>query len=302
MSDVKNPDQSIFQALLKLVNGEPPKPAPIKKLPPVLTPGQKIYEKTMTPEFKALEATVDAKAKEKWGVFPKHWLITRYDNPRDRSQRSYAIVYDYIIEASKANDLDPHFLHSVALGEGLMQYIDNQQKIGAGANDRESNVIDSYQAAGLDNLGGDLSELKGYLDDQYFKYIKPKTRRQLNELGEEVLPAIIFGVDTAIFAVSAMLKKCHLAAKILIGNSDAEQVSATLDQEYFIAYALFNNPKKSLPDINALGVKQYTRKYDIPMTDDELKKKARTDQTNIRFNCLVRMATCQRMKYLELYK
>lgn len=302
MSDAKNPDQSIFQALSNFFNGEPPKPEPVKKLPDVPTPGLMIYEKTMTPEFKAHEATVDAKAKEKWGVNPKHWLVTRYDNPREKPKRSYAVVYDWMIQAAKRNDIDPNFLHTVAMGEGLMQYLDAKQNIEVGAEDRDSHRIDTFQILGLDNLGDNYKTLKGYLDDQYFKYIEPKTKRQPNEKRQMVLAAYISGIDAGIFALSAMLQKCHLAAKSVIASVNGPSKNATLDQEYFITYALFNNPVIAVPDVKQLGVNTYTRKYDLKMSEKTLKAKEGDDQTNVRFNCLIRMSSYQRMKDLGVYE
>jgi len=300
MSDVKNPDQSIFQALLKLVNGEPPKPAPIKKLPPVLTPGQKIYEKTMTPEFKALEATVDVKAKEKWGVPPMHWLVTRYDNTRDRPQRSYAVFYDYVLQASKQLGLDPNYLHTIIVGEGVMNYLDEKQKSGAGALDRESNVIDSYQKAGLDNIGKYKNNLKGYLDDRYLQFIVPYASPSYNEMGEQVLPAYIHGLDTLVFAASAYIKKCYDAAKTFLEQENESSSAKNEDVLYFIAYAFFNNASVAIDDIRKLGVKVYTRKYDKSLTDAQFKVRLK-DTSNIRFNTLVRMSTFERMKLLEVY-
>jgi hypothetical protein len=302
MSSTENSDQSIFQAFLDLFNGEPPKPEPVKKLSPIPTPGQMIYEKTMTSEFKAHEATIDAKAKEKWGVNPKHWLVTRYDNPRDKPKRSYAVVYDWVIQAAKRNDLDPHFLHTVAMGEGLMQYLDAKQNLEAGAEDRSSHRIDTFQILGLDNIGETYMTLNGYLDDKYFQYIEPKTKRQPNEKHKMVLAAYISGIDAGIFALSATLQKCHLAAKSVIASVNEQGKSATLDQEYFITYALFNNPVYALPDIKRLGVNVYTRKYDIKMSENALKAKEGDDQTNIRFNCLIRMSSYQRMKDLGVYE
>lgn len=302
MSSAKNPDQSIFQAFLDLFNGEPPKPEPVKKLSPIPTPGQMIYEKTMTPEFKAHEASIDAKAKEKWGVNPMHWLVTRYDNPRDRPKRSYAVVYDWFIQASKRNDLDPSFLHTVAMGEGLMQYLDAKQKMEVGAEDRLSHRIDTFQILGLDNIGEDYKTLNGYLDEQYFHHIEPKKMRQPNEQNEMVLAAYISGIDTGIFALSATLQKCHLAAKKVIASVNGSGPKVTLDQEYFITYALFNNPVIAVPDIKQLGVSMYTRKFDIKMSEKALKKKQEDDQDNVRFNCLIRMSSYQRMKDLGVYE
>jgi len=318
MSDAKNPDQSIFQALSKFFNGEPPKLERVKQLPSVTAPGKLIYERTMTPEFKSLEQSADAIAKEKWGVPAMHWLIARFDNPRERAKRSYCALYDYVLSASARNGIDPNFLHIVAMGEGLNDYImlkqgfdlERKGKIIKGlpeghcplATQREKNIVDSYGTAGLDDIGNLLGQLKGYLDPQYSSLIFPYDRDDgENEIGLPVRPAKMHGIDTVIFATSAYLQILTIELKEYLTTSGLAYVINEPDKFYFLLYAFFNGPDFAKSDIKKMGVEQYTRKHSTNKSEDEVRDQMERSQKRVRFNSVVRMCAFERMKLLNIY-
>lgn len=318
MSNDKNPDQSIFQAFLGFFNGEPPKPEPVKKLPPVSPPGKLIYEKTMTPEFKALEQKADAIAKEKWGVPAMHWLIARFDNTRDRAERSYCALYDYVLSASARNGVDPNFLHIVAMGEGLNDYIMLKQGFDLKrkgiiikglpkghcplVTQRDRNIVDSYGTAGLDDIGNLLGRLKGYLDPQYSSLIFPYDRGDgENERGQPIRPAKIHGIDTVIFATSAYLQLLIIELKEYLTTSGLAHVINEPDKFYFLLYAFFNGPDIAKSDIKKMGIEEYTKKHTTDKSEAEVRDHMEKSQKRVRFNSVVRMCAFERMKVLNIY-
>lgn len=295
--------QSLFVTAASALNSSNPNGSgKVNNLPELPVVGMRIYNKTMSAEFKKIEETVDTKARAKWGVPPMHWLITRYEGERWITQHSYSVFYEYVIQAAQRNQLSPEFLHTVIMGEGMMKYCDNGQKNDILATDRELNVIDSYGKAGLDNLGKEKEGLRGYLDDAYFQYIKPYPKPGLNEIKQLVLPAFIYGIDSVVFIVSAYLQKCRDAAKIYLKSINEVAASQNQDVVEFVTYAFFNNPKVAISDIESLGVAKYVRKHESNESDDVLRAQLKESQKYVRINCLVRMATTERMRLLKVYK
>jgi hypothetical protein len=296
-------NQSLFALVLNKIGGPPPSSfGRVYDLPKIQRIGMRIYNKTMTSDFRQVEQNVDAKARAKWGVPPMHWLITRYEGERWVNQQTYSVFYEYVLSAARKNQLSPEFLHTVIMGEGMMKYCDDGQKNDIPATDRALNVIDSYGKAGLDNLGKESEGLRGYLDEEYFQHIKPYPKPGLNEIKQLVLPAFIYGIDSVVFIVSAYLQKCRDAAKIYLKSINEIAASENEDVVEFVTYAFFNNPKVAVSDIESLGIARYVRKHESNESDEVLKAQVKESQKYVRMNCLVRMATTERMRLLKVYK
>lgn len=109
---------------------------------------------------------------------------------------------------------------------------------------------------------------------------------------EPITPARIAGFDSAIELVAATLDKSR---KDILSYAKKEGVS--IDEESqkdiveFLTYANFNRPSTARDAVNNLD--SYTQKYQY---------KERNDQTNVRFNTMLRMSTSQMIKELGVYE
>jgi len=227
-------------------------------------------------------------AKEKWGVNPKSWYIPRKNGA---VSESYGKLYAAIEKSAQKHNLSPSFLQSVAMGEDVYGAVNTLVSAGI-AYDNANIKIDSYQYLGLDNIGKEAAELvkQGYLDKSILKDIE--AYNSVNEKNEPITPARIAGFDSAIELVAATLDK---------GRNDilsyAKKEGVSIDEESqkdiveFLTYANFNRPSTARDAVNNLD--SYTQKYQY---------KERNDQTNVRFNTMLRMSTSQMIKELGVYE
>ncbi|MEO1171352.1 MAG: hypothetical protein AAFX94_04770 [Myxococcota bacterium] len=122
---------------------------------PIAVRGRQVFN-----NFRALRnqvGTFQAEAQAEHGLPPRNWYIWR-----SPSMAPYAPIYGMIDDSARRHGLNPEFLHSVVMGEGLHGFIDAEREAG---NPYDPNIeIDAYQNLGLDEIG-DPAHVQRLIDE-----------------------------------------------------------------------------------------------------------------------------------------
>lgn len=258
-------------------------PPPSSTEPTVAQRGARIWNNFR----RADRDTHQAAAAEAFGL-PRNWHIYR-----SSSMSAYAPIYGMIEVSAERHGLRPEFLQAVIMGEGLSGFIDNQRELGASyAPDIE---IDGYQYLGTDEIG-DPAHLQalvdeGGLDSSVANRVTPYS--VVNELGENKTTARVRGYEAAIELVASEL---HRRRDQILGYANTQGVDLTTMPGYpgyaedFLTYAQYNNPSVARDAVNRPEV--YLRPWSGP---------ERTDERNVRYNTMVRLATADWYRRARVY-
>lgn len=273
-------------------------------------------------------------AQTKWGTEAFGWLISRdSDTSSDRDKRNsqgytYSWFYDLIIAAAQQNRHSPEFLHAVAMGEGMngiskdknnpnvkIYHAITKNQIKSGnlradqVSDRASTTLEqhnwyhSFNDCGLDRFAKNKNDLvkNGYLSKIFTTsaycsdIIEPPGKETKNERGEPVNPSWLYGLNTAIFCISAELQ--NRRNLVLHEYESLTKKSAALlsqDAIDYLTYIRYNageefTKNEAIPNFK----EKYFKKLTVNLDGNDQKAK---------HNAIRKLATADFLRILELYK
>ncbi|MEO1174601.1 MAG: hypothetical protein AAFX94_21500, partial [Myxococcota bacterium] len=145
-------------------------------------------------------------------------------------------IVDDLLRAANG-EVDPAFLYTVALGEGLVLQLNGWTSGLAGLEIPES--IDGFGVLGIDFFGAEVDELRsqGFLPEAFQEGTHYITRLAVNEKGESVLSAVIVAspdgesaLYNSLVAVKAVIRSREAQARRALGrdfHNDTERFFAT---------------------------------------------------------------------------
>lgn len=230
-----------------------------------------------------LKIKAQRSAEDKWGVKPMDWYIYR-----SKDMEAYSQVYEFIYNSAQIHKISPEFLHSVVMGEGLHLFLEDLRSNKTPYD--SMSIIDAYAFLGADEIGDNIDSLikNGYISTNHKSNIVPK--KVQNELNEIKTSAYIQGFETGIEVVAAELhQRCDWIKKYISDNKITVDLmdSDTID---YLTYATYNSMSVGVEA--AKNITHYMRKF---------QGTERTDQRNVRFNTLKRLATSDWYKIAKVY-
>lgn len=210
----------------------------------------------------------------RFGVLPKRWL--GYLQPPSGDSVAAAVL---AANEATGNRLDPAWLYTVAIGEGLNGYLDAK-------NAGEKPELDGFQYLGTDTFGTRAAQLRaqGYLPKDFVAGKDYGTEGNLNEHGEKVLSGTFKTLPGGLTALAAMLLKSQDEAMASAKEIWGPNVQLTPDEVRFWAYMDFNvGPGEKT------GVRSFMRHHP-PTWGDSRPGAERQDQVEARYNSILRVA------------
>jgi len=190
-------------------------------------------------------------------------------------------IINSIEKVSKDYDIPPEFLSTVAFGEGLGLYIDDEWYEDPDA------PLSGFSYLGLDWFGSQAGFLKkgSYLRKDFNEGEEYNAEESENELGEKVKSATFTKLEYGLEALAATLNYkidqfLKKARKLGYKRGDFNE-----DELNFWTYAFFNNPSVALHGLR--NRKGYFKKA---------KEKISSTTKSVRYNALVRAATTEFLK------
>jgi len=248
-----------------------------------MTIAEKVWNK-LAKITSAQKLEFQEKAKSKWGIDPMDWYIYRTS-----SMKPYSYIYECIYNSAISHSLSPEFIHAVVMGEGLNLLIENLRSTNTPFD--PDFVIDAYAYLGADEIGSSIDKLvkNGYIDISHKKNIVPNN--VVNELYQPKVSAFVSGFKTGIEIVVAELHARKDWIKNYISSNSLTADTSNSDTIDFLTYATYNNMSVGMEA--AKNISHYMRKF---------KGTERSDQTNVRFNTLKRLATADWYKNAKVYE
>lgn len=163
---------------------------------------------------------------------------------------------EIITNASKDLDIDPTFLMSTALAEGLDRYqffeTGDKAKDSARKMKLAENKIDGHLTLGLDTIGNKESQLRkgGYLRED----LKFKVKDFVNEKNETVKTANFENLEDAVYVMAGLARKEY---DDLIEYAQENNIELTPEQEEYFTDVAYNagagNARKMLSSYSKKG-------------------------------------------------
>lgn len=143
---------------------------------------------------------------ERHGLRPRRWLGWMNDS------RERPVLEAATAASARFSDVDPSFLYTVAIGEGMNQLIEDNYNGSDG--EFETNYINGFGSLGTDVFGMDVDLLRarGLLPEPFDEGVHYTLETNVNEKGEEVVSANFHSVpggptalENGLSALAAML-------------------------------------------------------------------------------------------------
>jgi hypothetical protein len=233
----------------------------------------------------AEQDSVRKQEQERFGVAPKHWL--GYLQPPLGDSVAAAVLE---ANAATGNRLDPAWLYTVAIGEGLNGWIDAK-------NQGTELPLDGFQFLGTDTFASRAAALraKGYLPADFVAGKDYTAETNTNELGQQVKTGVFKTLPGGLTALAAMLLDCQDQMLAAAHEIWGPNVKLTPDEVRFWTYMTFNvGPGEKT------GVRSFMRHHP-PSWGDSRPGKERVDQREARYNSILRVSTARLIDDLGVF-
>ena len=230
----------------------------------------------------AQEAAVQATLQKQFGVRPKHWLgfLVPPTGPPIAAAVKAAV-------AATGNRLDPAWLYTIAIGEGLPLYFSDQK---AG----EKPPLDGFEYLGTDTFSGRAAALKkeGFLPASFAEGKDYVPVEHVNELGQTVKSAEFKTLAGGLTALGSLLLDSQSRVEKDAAQVWGPKTKLTPDELRFWTYFDFN--------VGSTACKKFMEEHPASWADHRTGPE-RTDQREGKYNSIARVATARWLDDLGVF-
>jgi hypothetical protein len=230
----------------------------------------------------AQEAAAQAVDQKRFGVRPKHWLgflVPPTGEPVATAVKAAV--------AATGNRLDPAWLYTVAIGEGLPLYL-TEQKLG------HKPELDGFEYLGTDTFSTRAADLKkkGFLPESFTKGKDYTPTTDTNELGQTVHSATYKTLAGGLTALGSLLLDSQANVEEDAKKIWGPNTKLTPDELRFWTYLDFN--------VGSGARRKFMENH--PATwGDHRSGPERTDQREGKYNSIARVATARWLEDLGVF-